>query len=101
MFYCVIHNFVLYIFICVILLNITTLTFKGGDYMSATPTMMTIREIARTGLLSEHALRLLLKEGKLPAIYVGNKALVNYDKLCEQLHNLDPENALTPQTENQ
>lgn len=34
--------------------------------MSATPTMMTIREIARTGLLSEHALRLLLKEGKLP-----------------------------------
>ena len=59
--------------------------------MSATPTMMIIREIARTGLLSEHALRLLLKEGKLPAIYVGNKALVNYDKLCEQLHNLDPE----------
>lgn len=49
------------------------LTFEGGDYMSATPTMMTIREIARTGLLSEHALRLLLKEGKLPAIYVGNK----------------------------
>lgn len=88
-------------FICVILLNITALTFGGGDYMSATPTMMTIREIARTGLLSEHALRLLLKEGKLPAIYVGNKALVNYDKLCEQLHNLDPENALTPQTESQ
>lgn len=56
--------------------------------MSATPTMMTIREIARTGLLSEHALRLLLKEGKLPAIYVGNKALVNYDKLCEQASQL-------------
>ena len=69
--------------------------------MSTTPTMMTIREIARTGLLSEHALRLLLKEGKLPAIYVGNKALVNYDKLCEHLHNLDSENALTPQTESQ
>ena len=69
--------------------------------MSITPTMMTIREIAKTGLLSEHALRLLLKEGKLPAIYVGNKALINYDKFCEQLHNLDAENALTPQTENQ
>jgi len=47
--------------------------------------MMTIREIARTGLLSEHALRLLLKAGRLPAIYVGKKALINYDKLCEQL----------------
>lgn len=69
--------------------------------MAITPTMMTIREIAKTGLLSEHALRLLLKEGKLPAIYVGNKALINYDKLCEQLYNLDAENALTPQIENQ
>ena len=69
--------------------------------MAITPTMMTIREIAKTGLLSEHALRLLLKEGKLPAIYVGNKALINYDKLCEQLYNLDAENALTPQTEKQ
>lgn len=69
--------------------------------MPITPTMMTIREIAKTGLLSEHALRLLLKEGKLPAIYVGNKALINYDKLCEQLYNLDAENALTPQIENQ
>lgn len=96
-----ITSFFTFSFICVILSNITVLTFEGGDYMSATPTMMTIREIARTGLLSEHALRLLLKEGKLPAIYVGNKALVNYDKLCEQLHNLDPENALTPQTESQ
>ncbi len=49
------------------------------------PTMLTIREIARTGLLSEHALRLLLKDGKLPVIYVGKKALVNFDRLCDQL----------------
>jgi hypothetical protein len=34
------------------------------------PNMMTIREIARTGLLTEHALRFLLKQGKLPAIYI-------------------------------
>ena len=43
------------------------------------PNMMTVREIARTGLLSEHALRLMLKAGKLPAIYIGKKALINYD----------------------
>lgn len=42
------------------------------------PRMMTVRQVARTGLLSEHALRLMLKAGKLPAIFVGNKALINY-----------------------
>ena len=52
------------------------------------PRLMTIREIAKTGLMSEHALRLLLKQGKLPAIYINSKALVNYDKLCAQLENL-------------
>lgn len=57
--------------------------------MNKTPNMLTIREIAKKGLLSEHALRILLKEGKLPAIYVGCKALINYDKLCEQLENLN------------
>lgn len=39
------------------------------------PQMMTIRQVAKTGILSEHALRIMLKAGKLPAIYVGNKAL--------------------------
>ena len=53
------------------------------------PNMMTVREITRTGLLSEHALRIMLKAGKLPAIYIGNKALINYDKLCEQLSALE------------
>ena len=52
------------------------------------PTMLTIRETARTGILPEHALRLLLKSGKLPVIYVGKKALINYDRLCEQLSTL-------------
>jgi len=50
--------------------------------------MMTIREIAQEGILSEYALRLLLKAGRLPAIYVGKKALINRDLLMEQLTNL-------------
>ena len=62
------------------------------------PKMMTIRAIAKTGLLSEHALRLLSKEGKLPAIYVGNKALINYDRLCTELQNLDTGIASNAQT---
>ena len=51
---------------------------------SETPNMMTVRQVAKTGILSEYALRAMLKEGKLPAIYVGNKALINYD-CCSSL----------------
>jgi len=57
--------------------------------MQKQPTMMTIREIARTGLMSEHALRMMLKAGKLPAIFIGKKALINYDKLCEEFQALE------------
>jgi hypothetical protein len=59
------------------------------NLMNSKPTMMTIREIAKTGILTEHALRLMLKAGQLPAIYIGKKALINYDKLCEQLNSLN------------
>ena len=57
--------------------------------MENKPRMMTIREIASTGLLSEHALRLMLKERKLPAIYIGKKALINYNRLYEELQSLE------------
>ena len=57
--------------------------------MQKQPTMMTIRESAGTGLMSEHALRMMLKAGKLPAIFIGKKALINYDKLCEELQALE------------
>jgi hypothetical protein len=53
------------------------------------PTMLTVRETAKTGILPEYALRLLLKAGKLPAIFVGKKAYINYEKLCDQLCQLD------------
>ena len=52
------------------------------------PKMMSIKEIAQTGLMSEYALRLLFKQGKLPCVMVGAKALVNFDKLVEQLNSL-------------
>lgn len=57
--------------------------------MQKQPTMMTVREIAGTGLMPEHALRMMLKAGKLPAIFIGKKALINYDKLCEELQALE------------
>lgn len=62
------------------------------------PKMMTIREIAETGLLKENTLRILLKENKLPVIYVGKKALINYDLLCEQLSDLPRQGDLNGHT---
>ena len=53
-----------------------------------TPKMMTIREVARTGILPEHAIRLLVKQGKIPAIYVGSKAIINYDAFVAQLNSM-------------
>ena len=50
---------------------------------------MTIKEIAKTGILPEHALRQMGKQGKLPAIYVGKKCLVNFDLLVKQLNELE------------
>lgn len=49
------------------------------------PRMMTAREIAKTGVLAEHAVREMIKTGKAPHIMVGNKALVNFDKLLQLL----------------
>lgn len=64
-------------------------TNRSNCFENQKPRMMTVREIARTGLMSEHALRLLLKADRLPAIYIGKKALINYDKLCEELQALN------------
>ena len=52
------------------------------------PQMMTIRQVAATGLLPEHALRIMEKQGRLPCIYSGRKCLVNYTRLLEQLNEL-------------
>ena len=54
------------------------------------PKMITVREIAATGILTETAIRRLLKEGRLPAIYSGKKAFINFDIMCEMLGNLKP-----------
>lgn len=48
---------------------------------------MTIREVAQTGVIPEHALRRLVKEKKIPCIYSGCKALISFNKLCELLEN--------------
>jgi hypothetical protein len=50
--------------------------------------MMTIRQTAATGILPEAALRRMVKNGTIPAIYSGSKAFINFDTLCDMLARL-------------
>lgn len=50
------------------------------------PRMLTIREAAQAGPLTEYALRLLLKQERLPGVFIGSKFLVNYDRFISQLN---------------
>lgn len=50
--------------------------------------LMTIREAAKTGIMSEYALRRFAKQGKLPAIYMGNRCYINIEQLKKQIDNL-------------
>lgn len=52
---------------------------------TTTPKMMTIRQTAATGILSEYALRLLIKQGAIPFVRVGSRTLINYNTLCRYL----------------
>lgn len=48
----------------------------------------TIRAAAARGYLSEHHLRLLLAQGKLPGVYSGNRFKINMRLLDQQLDQL-------------
>ncbi len=59
------------------------------------PRFMTIREVAKTGLISEHYLRLMTAQKRLPGIYSGNRFKVNYGALVEQLEHESREGRTT------
>lgn len=61
----------------------------------AIPTFLTIRQTAATGILREHHLRLMEKQGRLPGIRSGNRFLVNVPLLVEQLNRESSERART------
>ena len=52
------------------------------------PKMMTIYQIAKTGLLPENALRVMVRNGEIPAVYSGKKAFINYENLVRRLQQL-------------
>ena len=45
----------------------------------------TVRQVAASGLISEHFLRQLVARGECPGIRSGNRFLVNFTALSEQL----------------
>ena len=47
---------------------------------------MTIRQVAKSGLISEHYLRLRLRQGRLPGFYSGTRFIVDFDALVNLLH---------------
>ena len=49
------------------------------------PTFLTIRQVSSLRILPEATLRRLVKQGKVPGFYSGNRFMVNLDRLIEQL----------------
>ena len=60
----------------------------------------TIRQNARLGPVSEHYLRIMLKQGRLPGFYVGNHFHVNRKLFLAQLDEMSVEN-VTEDTNNE
>ena len=52
------------------------------------PKLMTIRQIAKTGVIPEHTLRRLVKMGKVPYIEAGNRVLINYTAFVRKLNEM-------------
>ena len=46
---------------------------------------LTIRQVAKSGILPEHYLRMLEAQKRLPGVYSGRTKLVNVRMLLEQL----------------
>lgn len=57
------------------------------------PRMMTIREVASTGLMSEYTLRAMVKKGQVPCVKAGTKVFINFELFCAMLN--DPEHLST------
>ena len=49
------------------------------------PKFCSIRQAAAAGILTEHHLRMLLAQGRLPGIYAGTRFRINMRLLAEQL----------------
>ena len=63
-------------------------TSKNITGENSIPRMLTINATAATGILTEHALRGMVAKGEIPYLKVGNRVLLNFDRLVERLQAL-------------
>ena len=61
---------------------------------ATTPRLMTIRQFAKTGLLTEHAIRMLIKQKRIPAVFIGSKALLDADAVTEAIRKIAERNVV-------
>ena len=54
--------------------------------MTNNDTYLTIRQVAATGILSEHAIRIMEKQGKIPCLKIGKKTMINFPLFLETLN---------------
>lgn len=50
--------------------------------------LLTVRETAEKGILSESAIRKLIKQNKIPGVQIGNRFYVNIDLLEQSIDDL-------------
>ncbi len=60
--------------------------FENNSKINSIPVLMTVPEVAATGLMSEYFLRSLIKQGFVPCVQSGLKYLINYDMFCAMLN---------------
>lgn len=56
-----------------------------AERLEGMPHLMSIRQVAHTGLISEYSLRQLVRLDQVPYIRVRSKVLINFDALLRQL----------------
>lgn len=57
------------------------------------PQFKTIRQVAASGLISEHYLRGMVARGECPGFRSGNRFLINVEQLKEKLNELSRQKA--------
>ena len=60
--------------------------------MTSAPHFATIRTTSEMGFITQHNLRLRVKQGKCPGYYAGNRFMVNVSALIELLEEESREN---------
>lgn len=66
-----------------------TNSYSPSPEASQAPRLLTPRQVAATGILTEYAIRKGLLTGQIPAVRIGTRWRINYDLLLKKLRECD------------